>query len=193
MTFLRLPERHNATSDELQEIVQRFPKAITNTDALESEFLEYQATPDDELPAYFDNDGKPFRIDYVWNQISKITVAHTGQPRFQHLAHLAKFLLLIPHSNSFCESVYSTIRKICSDGRHNLGKDATLGHASTSVYNATTSIRNNLLGILIPKINIFWKRKLACYEWEPTNQVITTAKLVTYKNLQARRQANDDE
>ena len=193
LTFLRLPERHNATSDELQEIVQRFPKVITNTDALESEFLEYQATPDDELPAYFDNDGKPFRIDYVWNQISKITVAHTGQPRFQHLAHLAKFLLLIPHSNSFCESVFSTIRKICSDGRHNLGKDATLGHASTSVYNATTSIRNNLLGILIPKINIFWKRKLACYEWEPTNKVITTAKSVTYKNLQARRQANDDE
>lgn len=193
LTFLLLPERHNATSDELQEIVQRFPKVITNTDALESEFLEYQATPDDELPAYFDNDGKPFRIDYVWNQISKITVAHTGQPRFQHLAHLAKFLLLIPHSNSFCESVFSTIRKICSDGRHNLGKDATLGHASTSVYNATTSIRNNLLGILIPKINIFWKRKLACYEWEPTNKVITTAKSVTYKNLQARRQANDDE
>ena len=192
LTFLRLPERHNATSDELQEIVQRFPKVITNTDALESEFLEYQATPDDELPAYFDDDGKPFRIDYVWNQISKITVAHTGQPRFKHLAHLAKFLLLIPHSNSFCESVFSTIRKICSDGRHNLGKDATLGHASTSVYNATTSIRNNLLGILIPKINIFWKRKLACYEWEPTNKVITTAKSVSYKNLQARRQANDD-
>ena len=170
LTFLRLPERHNATSDELQEIVQRFPKVITNTDALESGFLEYQATPDDELPAYFDNDGKPFCIDCVWNQISKITVAHTGQPRFQHLAHLAKFLILIPHSDSFCESVFSTIRKICSDGRHNLGKDATLGHASTSVYNATTSIRNNLLGILIPKINLFWKRKLASYEWKPTNK-----------------------
>ena len=143
LTFLRLPKRHNAASDELQEIVQRFPKVITNIDALVSEFLEYQATPDDELPAYFDNDGKPFRIDYVWYQISKITVAHTGQHRFQHLAHLAKFLLLILHSNSFCESVFSTIRKICSDGRHNLGKDAILGHASTSVYNATTSIRSS--------------------------------------------------
>ena len=27
--------------------------------APESEFLEYQATPDDEFPAYFDEDDKP--------------------------------------------------------------------------------------------------------------------------------------
>ena len=26
---------------------------------LESEFLEYQATPDDKFPAYFDKDDKP--------------------------------------------------------------------------------------------------------------------------------------
>ena len=60
-------------------------------------------------------------------------------------------------------SIFNTVRKICTDGRHNLGKDAMQGHPSTNVYTETISIRNNLLGILIPKINIFGK-KLACYE-----------------------------
>ena len=110
-------------------------------------------------------------------------------PRFKHLAKLAKVLLLIPHSNSYCESVFSTIRKICTDGRHNLGKDAAKGHASTSVYKDTTTIRNNLIGILITKINIFGRRKIQCYEWEPPKQVITHAKSVTYTTLKARRDA----
>ena len=37
------------------------------------------------------------------------------------------------------------------------------GHAFTSVYMETTSIRNNLHGVLIPKTNIFGKNKLECY------------------------------
>ena len=51
----------------------------------------------------------------------------------------------------------------------------------------TTSIRNNLLGILIPKINIFGKEKLACYEWEPTKSIYAQAKSATNKNLQDRK------
>ena len=94
---------------------------------------------------------------------------------------------MIPHSNSYCGSILSTIRKICTDGRHNLEKDATQGHASTNVYTETTSIQNNLPGILIPEINIFGKKKLACYEWEPTKSILAQAKSATYKNLQARK------
>ena len=52
----------------------------------------------------------------------------------------------------------------------------------------TKSIRNNLLGILIPKINIFginiWK--LAYYERKPTNSILAQTKSATYKNFQAR-------
>ena len=73
-------------------------------------------------------------------------------------------LALNTYLNSYCESIFSTIRKICTDGLHNLGKDATQNHTATSLYTETTSIRKNLLGILIPKVNIFGKKKLACYE-----------------------------
>ena len=39
--------------------------------ALESEFLEYQATPDDEFPAYFDKNDKLMRIDHIWTKYLK--------------------------------------------------------------------------------------------------------------------------
>ena len=49
LTFLLLPERHQSTLDEFHVLMQRFPRVITNMNALELEFLEYQATPDDEF------------------------------------------------------------------------------------------------------------------------------------------------
>ena len=64
---------------------------------------------------------------------------------------------------------------------------ATPGHPSASVYMETTSTRNNLLEILIPKINIFGKKKLACYEWEPTKSILAQAKSAACKNLKARK------
>ena len=94
---------------------------------------------------------------------------------------------MIPDSNSYCENIFSTVKKICTDGCHKLGKDVAKGHASTCVYKETTSIRNNLLGILIPKMNIFGKKKLACYEWEPTKPILAQAKSATYKNFQASK------
>ena len=94
---------------------------------------------------------------------------------------------MIFHSNSCFESIFSTIRKICTDGCHNLKKDATQNHACTSVYMETTSIKSNRFGILIPKINIFGKKNLACYEWEPTKSILVQAQFAGYKNLQAKK------
>ena len=53
------------------------------------------------------------------------------------------------------KSIFSTVKKICTDDKHNLSKDPTEGHANTSVYQSTTGIRNNLGGLLITKVNIF--------------------------------------
>ena len=100
--------------------------------ALESEFLEHEATPDDEFLAYFDEDDELMHTDHIWHQISKQIDLYSGQPCFKHLAKFAKFLFLIPHNKSYCESIFSTIRKICTDGRYNVGKDTTQGNASTS-------------------------------------------------------------
>ena len=157
MTFLRLPERHQATLDILNVLMQRFSRFITDMNALE--FPEYQVTRDDEYPTYFDENDTPMGIDHIWYQISKQIDIYSSQLCLKYLAKFAKFLLLIPHSNSYFESIFSTTRKICTDGLHSLGKGAPSNHPSTSVYTETTSIRNNLLRILIPKINIFGKKK----------------------------------
>ena len=56
--------------------MQRFSRVITDiTDinAIESEFLEYQITLDDGCPTYFDMDDKPLCIDHIWHQISEQT------------------------------------------------------------------------------------------------------------------------
>ena len=61
--------------------------------ALESEFLEYQATPDDGFPAYFDKDDKPKRIDQICHLISKQNDLYSGQPHFKYLAEFTQCLL----------------------------------------------------------------------------------------------------
>ena len=110
------------------------------------------------MPCYLNENKMPNKIDFIWNEIAKISDPRTGQPKFKHLPKLMKFLLLISHSNAYCESIFSTVRNICIDDRHNLGKDTTEGHASASVYQSTTGIRNNLVGLLITKVKIFLKQ-----------------------------------
>ena len=61
--------------------------------ALESEFLEYQATPDYGFSAYFDEDDKPKRIDQICHLISKQIDLYSGHPHFKHLAKFAQCLL----------------------------------------------------------------------------------------------------
>ena len=43
LTFLRLPERHQSSTDELEVIIQRFPNVINSDDIIDfqSEFLDY--------------------------------------------------------------------------------------------------------------------------------------------------------
>ena len=91
--------------------MQKLLMVITDMNALESEFLAYQATTDDEFPVYFDEDDKPMCIDHIWHQISKQIDLYSVPPRFKYLVEFAKFLQLISHSNSYCESVFSAIAR----------------------------------------------------------------------------------
>ena len=107
LTLPRLPERHQATLDKL---MQRFSRIMTDINALESEFLEYQATPEDKFPTHFNEDDKRTCIDHICHQRSKQSDLYSCQPHFKHLVEFSKFLLLILHSNSYYESTFSTTR-----------------------------------------------------------------------------------
>ena len=93
LTFIRLPDRQKATLDELSILVTRFPNFIPQEDItqLETEFLEYQCTSDKEMPCYLNENKIPNKIDFIWNEIAKISDPCTGQPKFKHLPKLVKF------------------------------------------------------------------------------------------------------
>ena len=113
--------------------------------------------------------------------MSLMKEAVTETPCFPNLS---KFLLIIPHSNCFCEGVFSTVKKILTDSRHNLGKDVITGHAHPSVYEDETVIRDNLFGLLIiAKKNIFKQQQITCYEWQPLRHLFKSAKSAAYRNL----------
>ena len=117
--------------------------------------------------------------------MSLIKDAATETSRFSNLSNLARFLLLISHSNSFCEGVFSTVKKILTDSRHNLIKGVIRGHVHSGVYEDETGIRNNLVGLLIAKINILKQQQITCYEWQPSKQFLKSTKSATYRNLTA--------
>ena len=79
--------------------------------------------------------------------------------------------------------IFSTVKKILTNSRHNLGNDVKKGHAHSSVYEDRTGIGNNLVGLLITKINAFKQHNIKCFEWQPSKAMMKDAKSVTYKNL----------
>ena len=151
-------------------LTSRFPAVIRNEhlDKLQTELLDYQTTSNDDLPLA----DTYKRIDQFWLDISKIKDSVTGIQSFPNLSNLARFLLLISHSNSFFEGVFSTVKQILTNSRQNLGKDVRKGHAHSRAYEDRTGIRNNLVGLLITKINVFKQQNIKCFEWQPSKAMM---------------------
>ena len=151
--FLNPAERVNIEEDHLTLLTTQSQSVVSkeNTDKLQEKLLDYQIANETELPKINDKNNKRRRVDQYWFEMSLMKEVVTEIPRFPNLFNLARFLLLIPHRNSFCEGVFSTVKKICTDSRQNLGKYIVGRHAHSSVYESKTGIRNNLVGLLIAK------------------------------------------
>ena len=136
LTFIRLPERHLASQEELDIILQRFPTVVDEAqlDDLQTQFSDYQAMSDASLLHYNDEDGKKIRIDAVWGDIATVKDPYSGLPRFPVLVHLVRVLLLIPHSNAYCESVFNTVRKICTDIVVGVPQESILGPLLFNIF-----------------------------------------------------------
>ena len=107
----------------LLELLELLPDRVVpeeERDNLCREFCSYQI--DDELPAFRPGD----RVDQFWTTVGRMRDGATGNLSYPALARLAKHILLIPHSNSYCESLFSMVRKITTDQRSSLGRGAEL-------------------------------------------------------------------
>ena len=187
--LLKPSERAHIGKDDIAMLTSRFPIVVPTGkfEQLQRELMDYQTAHNTELPSDKDENQKQKRIDLFWYEMSMLKDSVTGTPHFPNLTNLTRFLLLIPHSNSFCKGVFSTVKKILTDAWHNLGNDVKKGHAYSSVYEGETGIRNNLIGLLVTKINIFQQQKIACYQWEQSKALMKNAKSITYQNLSARK------
>ena len=100
LTFLCLSERHKATLDKLHVINQNFLSIkqlqLTNFQIILTKMIS------------------PCALITFDTKYSKLIDLYSGQSRFKHLAEFAKFLFPVPHSNSYYESIFTTIRKICT-------------------------------------------------------------------------------
>ena len=163
LTFIRLPERHLALQEKLDKIRHRFPTVVDEAqlDDLQAQFWIIKPCLMHLSLITLMKMGEKIQIDAVWRDIAAIKDPYSRLPRFPVLVQLVRILLLIPHSNAYCESVFSTVRKIYTDGRHNLGKNTTQGHGATSAYNDTAEIRNTLVGVLVTKMSSKEEKLLA--------------------------------
>ena len=64
LTFIRLPERHLASQEELDIILQRFLTVVDEAQRndLQTQFLDYQALSGVSLPHYTDEDGEKSKL-----------------------------------------------------------------------------------------------------------------------------------
>jgi len=170
-----------ASMQSLLTLVEQLPASVApeeNRDALCREFCTYQS--DVTLPAYDPDE----RVDVFWAAMEKMTDPATGtsQPIYPSLCRLAKHVLLIPHSNAYCESLFSMVKKMTTDQRSTLGRGKE-GHAESSVYEDSHGVRNTLCGLLAGKINIFKPDGVSCFSWKPDADLLKKAKSATYQAL----------
>ena len=178
--FLKPSERLNIEEDHLTTLISHFSLVIAreNIGKLELQLLEYQtANATELLTTENDKNEKHKRIDQYWLEVLLMKDAASETSCFPNLSNLARFLILIPHSKSFCEGVFSTIKKVFNDSRNNMGKDVMRGRAHSSVYEDEADIRNDLVDLLIAKVDISKQQQITCYEYEPSKQFLKSASL----------------
>lgn len=105
--FLDISKRCSVTFSQIEFFWDRYSIIQTQTkrDELEEEFLQYQI---EDLPTSITESD---RIDVAWHLISQIIDPATRETKFKNLCKVAKCVLVIFHSNSDCERLFSIVNK----------------------------------------------------------------------------------
>ena len=186
--FLDPEKRQTVSYADLEMVLQRFPDVVPQDqyDNLFDEYAAYQLSSDDIFPK--STEDNRVRLNDIWHSIGRIKLPSSESQKFPTLGKVARFLMLIPHSNAFCETLFNVVRKVSTDVRSQLGKNTQEGRSATSVYaTQEDDIRNTLVGILATKVNLF--SACECHEWKPSKDLLLKAKSVTYQDLTMRQSA----
>lgn len=143
--------RTTAEFDSLLFFVEKYPtlklKLEASIDKLYDQFSDYQALDDTAFTGFN-------RVDHLWHALS--TLQGCSGPRFNLLFEVAKYILLLPHSNAEEERIFSTVTK------------------NKTKFRASLSNEKSLPSILTCKTNCF--NHLHCFDFEPSTILLDKAK-----------------
>ncbi|XP_011664027.2 uncharacterized protein LOC105438204 [Strongylocentrotus purpuratus] len=131
---------------------------LDKMDKVESEFLSYQI--DKDIVNIDIEDG---RIDEKWHKIGQLRDFSTNCPKYALLTSVMKCILVVFHSNSDCERIFSIVEKNKTKQRASLGTP-TLG------------------ALLIHKLAVQSRGK-KCFSSEYSPETLKAAKSATYQAL----------
>ena len=160
---------------------QTFLQNIDN-DLLFDEFVDYQSMCYDDISADVwaeaevvdeknENENKIVHccIDVLWHYIAKIIVPGTCNKWFKRLPQVASLVLVLPHSNTGLERLFSVVRKNKTGMRSSL----QLGTFSSILASKTCNPES---------LNL-------CYKWRPDKDLLDLSKKATiaYNNEQTQK------
>ena len=135
LAFLDPRNRDKTTITGLIRLANRFTTFTADKiNDLVTEFRDYRAISDSDLPGLGINEHTA--LDHFWAAVAEIqSVADSEMHRFGLLAHLAKILLVLPHSNADPERLFSMVRKIETDQRKHLDVSTLCDLLSVKINN----------------------------------------------------------
>ena len=134
---------------------------------LEEEFLQYQLLDKKDIPdsvwksaltSQQDNEVSQYRIDTLWAYLKTVKYPD-GLLKFEKIARVACVVLTLPHSNAEEERVFSLVTKNKTKFRPGLKLDGTLSSILT-------------IKLANPE---------PCYDYEPSQDILESAKKATMK------------
>ena len=118
---MQLFSRRSADFQSVLYFIERFPtlKILIgdNVDSVYNQFVAYQLLPESTFP-------KEERIVHIWHTLNGLKNA--SGPQFNLLFHVAKFIMVLPHSNAAEEIIFSTVAKNKTKFRASLSNEITI-------------------------------------------------------------------
>ena len=148
-------KRKSCDFSSVEYFLNRFSQHLSTeqADSIYDKFRLYQGLSEipPEIDIQTDSDGQ-VRADVVWHGLKDIN----GRPVFELLSHVAKLVLVLPHSNADEEHVFSFIRKKKTSFRADLSLEPW-----------------SLLSLVSCNVNF---NHIKCFEYEHSSSVLERAK-----------------
>uniref|UniRef100_H3AGH1 HAT C-terminal dimerisation domain-containing protein n=1 Tax=Latimeria chalumnae TaxID=7897 RepID=H3AGH1_LATCH len=143
-------QRDKRTFTDVESFVNTYSDLLLaspqDREKLQEEFVDYQLLGHIDIT-------ESIWVDVIWGHLSSLKMAD-GSLKFGRISKVAKAVLVLPHSNAGEERVFSMVRRNKSSFRSSLKVDGTLASL----------------------ITIKLANKEQCYNFEPTEEVLTKAK-----------------